>query len=247
MKQGLSILLICIFFFQSLSAQETGYLNGTIVDSLSNVNIIAANVYVPDDTIQYGVVSDLNGFYVLELPVGRHQILVSYIGYEDKIIDVEIVANKTLTQNIFIHVPILRRPEAGEAIDGLYGHWKIKCIERDGKTLRPSRADKKNGLAGLYYLPFEDHEDGIGVFRYSNGGPMIGDFYFRHEGEGFIRMDHVFIQEITISNFRTRSFIYNNLNFGKIWDDYKVSFKNADKMIIENDRIKMICIRVESD
>lgn len=244
---SLKIILLSLSIASSTNLKaQTSYstVSGFILDSLTNEKVQFANVFVPAANIEYGVVSDINGFYALELPEGKRQIMVTYIGYEDKTIDVEISADKPLSKNILISVPILKRPKAGEAIEDIYGHWKIKCIERDGKVFKAKKNEKQNGRYGLYYSRFPDHEAGIGIFEYSLGGDKIGEFYFRHSGDGQITMNHVFLQEVTMAG-RERSKIYNNLNIGKIYDAYTVSFKSADKMIIENDMIRMVCKRVE--
>lgn len=243
MRNRLIILFLLIFSSYYISAQNTGYINGLIIDSLNNEKVLFANVFINNDTIQYGVVSDINGFYSLELPEGRHQISVTYIGYEDKIVEVDIIADKTLTENIYIHIPILRRPKPGVKMENLYGHWRIKCVERDGKTLRPNRYERKFEEAGLYYNRFPDHEAGIGIFSYNNACKGIGNFYFRHSGKGQITMDHT-VLEVILLGCNAKRPVYNNLNFGKLYEDYTVTFKSDKKMIIENDKIKMICKKV---
>ncbi len=84
---------ICIFFFlviipNLLIAQNNKQkIRGTVLDKLSQTPIIGAVAQLNNDTVKSGVLTDLNGDYVLtDIAPGRYEVKVSYTGYKDVII-----------------------------------------------------------------------------------------------------------------------------------------------------------------
>ena len=89
--------VITLLFSVSLVYAQTGRIEGFIFDSQYNEPLPGANVFL--EGTSYGAATDLNGKYVVPLvPAGSYKMVVKYIGYVDKIIDVTIVANQTLEQ-----------------------------------------------------------------------------------------------------------------------------------------------------
>lgn len=76
------------------SAQESGenaILSGFIRDSASREIVIGAIIYVPE--LQRGTTTNAYGFYSLELPAGRHQVIVSAGGYQGDTIRMQLGSN----------------------------------------------------------------------------------------------------------------------------------------------------------
>lgn len=69
-----------------VSAQQlTQTIRGTIYDVDSKTPLIGANVYIPDADPIIGAITDVNGKFRLEkVPVGRVNLKISCLGYEDK-------------------------------------------------------------------------------------------------------------------------------------------------------------------
>jgi hypothetical protein len=64
------------------NAQITQTLRGTIIDKAAETPLVGAAVVVDKITPQLGAVADENGnFEIKNVPTGRHQIIVSFIGY----------------------------------------------------------------------------------------------------------------------------------------------------------------------
>ena len=81
----ISISLIIVILFGQLFAQS-GSITGLILDAENNDPLIGANVIVVGTTM--GAATDLNGNYLIQnVPVGAVSLNVSYIGYEEKSID----------------------------------------------------------------------------------------------------------------------------------------------------------------
>ena len=64
--------------FQGLRSQEV---TGTITDKQSGEVLLFVNIIGPE---KRGTVSDENGAYRLELPVGQSKVSVSFIGYNSQ-------------------------------------------------------------------------------------------------------------------------------------------------------------------
>lgn len=113
MKYLRTIFGITIFTF--LVSQNNTYANdlsqtvkGTITDAQSKAPIIGASVVILNTDPLKGSITDIDGsFKIDDVPLGRHIIKISYIGYEDRIIPEvlvgsgkEVVLNATLTESI---------------------------------------------------------------------------------------------------------------------------------------------------
>ena len=94
-------LFLFVFFLSVLSivAQETGSLKGKVVAAENDEPLPFANVIVEGTTI--GSATDLEGKYLItNIPVGKHKVKFSYVGYQPKEVEVEIFPNKTLELNV---------------------------------------------------------------------------------------------------------------------------------------------------
>ena len=85
-----------IFFFLILASavafSQNGTLRGSVIDSETGETIIGANVLLKGTYI--GTVTDLDGQFLLELPVGIHDIQISYITYATITIEGVEIKNK---------------------------------------------------------------------------------------------------------------------------------------------------------
>tara|TARA_R110002049_G_scaffold308602_6_gene513102 strand:- start:1287 stop:3623 length:2337 start_codon:yes stop_codon:yes gene_type:complete len=77
---------ICLlsFFSISLTAQDlTQTIKGKIVDSFSQEPILSATIVIIDSNPTLGTTSGIDGNFTLEnVPIGRYDIKISYLGYE---------------------------------------------------------------------------------------------------------------------------------------------------------------------
>ncbi|MEM7103107.1 MAG: TonB-dependent receptor [Bacteroidota bacterium] len=89
-KQILFTGLLGVLFLAAGAQNPEGYsqtIRGTIVDEDTKSPIIGANVVIVDSEPFLGASSDINGkFRLVNVPVGRHTISVSYLGYEPLVI-----------------------------------------------------------------------------------------------------------------------------------------------------------------
>ena len=94
------LLLTCVTTLLFLQAAwgQTGIVSGRITDELG-LPLPGASVFLPE--LQKGMPSDANGYYTLvEVPVGTHQMTISFIGYKKVEQQVTVTANQTTVLNV---------------------------------------------------------------------------------------------------------------------------------------------------
>src|SRR5688572_9305166 len=97
----LAVACTCLSF--PLAAQSTQTIRGKISDGVSNTVLIGVSITVlTTDQKTFGAVTDANGqFRIDKVPVGRHTVRITYIGYEEQSIPNTIVtAGKEVILNI---------------------------------------------------------------------------------------------------------------------------------------------------
>ena len=74
--------LFSLTFFISLSVfgQEKLTLSGILYDQSSNETLIGVSIYFPE--LKSGTSTNEYGFYSITIPAGKHQISISYLGYQ---------------------------------------------------------------------------------------------------------------------------------------------------------------------
>ena len=88
-------LFLSFFLVQVSFAQGTGSLKGKIYDESTKDGLPGANIIIKGTAI--GTASDLNGnFLIRNIPVGKQSVVVSFVGYDPKTEELEIVQNRTL-------------------------------------------------------------------------------------------------------------------------------------------------------
>lgn len=72
----------------AINSQLNSTIKGTIIDKASQTPLIGVNIIVKESTPIIGTVTDINGEFRLEsVPVGRHTIEISYIGYKTQVLN----------------------------------------------------------------------------------------------------------------------------------------------------------------
>ncbi|HSF90457.1 MAG TPA: TonB-dependent receptor [Saprospiraceae bacterium] len=87
--------------FMSLAghAQARHTISGYVKDDQTGETLIGANVYLESDA-KTGTVTNTYGFFSMTLPEGVHRIVVSYLGYQHHIEEVNLVSNVNLNINM---------------------------------------------------------------------------------------------------------------------------------------------------
>jgi len=137
-------LVTFILLSQSLFAQsEQSYnIRGIVQDEVTQQSLIGALVYVVDYENQ-STTTDENGEFTIEaLPLGRHSLHVSYLGYIAFVSNIEIKSGKELVLNIAMkedlksldEVVITSRAEKSKPINSLaYASTRTFSVEESSK------------------------------------------------------------------------------------------------------------------
>jgi hypothetical protein len=119
MKTKLFLLnFLMLLFIRSYSQNQTQTVRGTIIDKESKTPLIGATVQVINGTAM-GTTTDENGtFRVLNVPVGRKTIKVSYLGYETMTMpDVMVTAGKEVVLTLSLTEAITKINEVTISYD----------------------------------------------------------------------------------------------------------------------------------
>ena len=93
------VLLTVFYFIPLILAAQNYTLSGYIKDFASGETLIGANVYNSDKKTQ-GTATNNYGFYSLTLPKGNYSITFSYVGYQDKVVKVELLQSQTMNMDL---------------------------------------------------------------------------------------------------------------------------------------------------
>ncbi len=95
MKYHLILLFGIVLFSGSIEAQEDYTLSGYLKDASSGETLIGANIFDLNNQA-LGTSSNAYGFYSLSLPAGEYQLVASYLGYNNSIIEVLLDSDQKL-------------------------------------------------------------------------------------------------------------------------------------------------------
>ncbi len=102
MKKELFFALLLISVSGIHAQQVTQAIKGRIIDEASHIPLVGASVLIPGTDPVMGTISDIEGYYRIDnVPVGRYNIEISYLGYEPFVInEVLISSGKEVVLNI---------------------------------------------------------------------------------------------------------------------------------------------------
>jgi outer membrane receptor for ferrienterochelin and colicin len=111
MKSSSFLLRIILFSFLTISVVKAqGFIQGTISDSLTQKTLVGANVFIMGTSL--GAATNIDGDYLItNIPIGKQSIKISYIGYKAKILEVEILNNKSTVLEIQLLPEVLEGEE----------------------------------------------------------------------------------------------------------------------------------------
>jgi hypothetical protein len=150
----LSVLFIFCFLFITAFSQERYTLSGYVRSAADGEELIGATVAVK--ALNTGVSSNVYGFYSLSLPEGNYQVSYSYIGYEEKTIEIELKQN--IQQNIELSEMVneLETVEiTDEAADKNVESIEMSVNKIDAKTIKkiPALLGEADVVRSILLLP----------------------------------------------------------------------------------------------
>ena len=106
MKQS-KILFLLLFLPMLVDAQSQKFtLSGYIKDAQNGEDLIGATVVVADQA-SIGVTSNIYGFYSLSLEAGQYELAFQYLGYQTKVIPIDLKADQTLNVELGANSQVL--------------------------------------------------------------------------------------------------------------------------------------------
>lgn len=97
------VTIFVLFFSVKLTAQSTQTIRGRVVEEITQTPLIGVNVTVTsiEDKV-VGTATDIDGnFRIEDVPVGRHSLKVTYIGFEEQTLsNIVVTAGKEVVLNI---------------------------------------------------------------------------------------------------------------------------------------------------
>ena len=134
MKANLKLLVLLSFLFSTLVfAVESGVIKGKIKDD-DNYSLAGANVYIK--SLGVGTSSNQNGEYTLvEIPEGKYEITISYLGYKKEVVDVTVQNGKTTLSNVTLKPATIEGKEIVVMGDRLKGQAKALSQQRSNENI----------------------------------------------------------------------------------------------------------------
>ena len=170
------ILLSCILLSGIISvAQERFTVNGYIKDQNTGETLIGANIYNASNPTD-GTTSNTYGFFALSLPEGSYQLIISYLGYEEQTIDID------LNDNFKIEIGLVKGLIMEEVVISAEEDQKAQNVEGtqmgtidlpiDNVKLMPALFGEVDILKTLQLLPgVLSAGEGSAGFYVRGGGP----------------------------------------------------------------------------
>ncbi len=113
MLKYFTLLSFSIVTFFSL-AQPTQNVRGRVVDSETYSPVYAAKIKIitADTSRIYGAITEENGTFIIsEVPVGKHQLTVFIVGYDEKVITIEVNSGKETVLEIPVSESFYKQAE----------------------------------------------------------------------------------------------------------------------------------------
>ena len=83
--------LLCFFLLFSMSCfSQNLQLHGLIYDSTTNEPLIGVKIKIDN---HLNAITDINGKYKIDLEAGKHQLKLSFVGYEDLFSEIDLSSN----------------------------------------------------------------------------------------------------------------------------------------------------------
>ncbi len=82
-KSFFTLVFSLLFSISGFSTENDQALRGTLLDTDTQQPIVGATIFIPNSNPFIGTNSDINGVFELVVPIGRVDLKITAIGYED--------------------------------------------------------------------------------------------------------------------------------------------------------------------
>lgn len=119
----ITCLLVTSFISKPYSQSLSQTIRGTVIDKITHTPLFGANIIIIDSNPLAGAASDLNGeFRISKVPVGKHSLRITYLGYKERIIPnvvvnsgKELVITIELEENVVLNKEVVISAEGNKA------------------------------------------------------------------------------------------------------------------------------------
>lgn len=169
-------LFLLIFILSSSLAFSQTEISGTVTDQETKEPLIGANIVFEDTST--GTATDYDGKYTLTVPEGATKVVISYTGYQDKII--------TLDNRTNLDIELSSGTDIEEVIVIGYGVVEKRDVTGAVNSIKPVSKDV------VQYDDFQGFLQGraTGVYVQSNGNELGAPNTIRIRGTNSLRGDN---------------------------------------------------------
>ncbi|MBN1782364.1 carboxypeptidase-like regulatory domain-containing protein [bacterium] len=100
------LLLAAVLFAGTLRARSRSLISGTVIDARTMEPVYLADVFLSNTTLGCAT-TDQGRFSLSDVPLGTYEMVIHHIGYEPKIVHVDVLTAKQLDLNIEIDPRVL--------------------------------------------------------------------------------------------------------------------------------------------
>ena len=173
-KFNLLLIWVGLFSILGLSntfAQSKGKIVGKVIEETSGTPLIGANVIILNTS--QGASADLQGNYTISgVQPGNYQISVSYLGYEEKVLNVTVQANQVIVVDFLLK-------ESAKNLSGVTVYGQLTRGQAKALNEQKNAPNIKNVVSSEQFQLFPDRNAAETVARI----PGVSISYDQGEGE----------------------------------------------------------------
>jgi len=134
-----NLLFILLSFITTITFAQKATIKGTVTDAKTKETLIGVNIIL---TKEIGIVTDVNGFYSIDVNPGTYTVIFRYVGYTEETALVKLHAGETRTLNMSMNQEV-RMLDAVVVSAGRH-EQKLSDITVSMEIIRPSMIESNN-------------------------------------------------------------------------------------------------------
>lgn len=227
--------LMCIF--GSLSAQQTGILQGKVVNSSEGYGMPGVNIIIKETVL--GTASGLHGeFTISNIPIGKYEVLISCLGFQTQEKIMEIKPGETTSMEIFLEEGSINLSSIRVEASKPFSAASSMSAREFDMEIRPARTAQDllslapglfiaqhagGGKAEQIFLRGFDADHGTDVGIYVDGMPV--NMVTHGHGQGYADLHFVIPETVDAMSVQKGSYF---AEFGNFATAGSISLKTVD-------------------
>jgi hypothetical protein len=138
----------------SYGSKSNAIVKGEIINGSSSEALIGAKINLTDLNISFE--SDHLGRFLMNIPVGEHEVKIIYPGFEDKTMRIKVFSDGSISIEMYLKTIMLDEVSVTSVkVDQYYRRTKMSVMSIDAKTIRelPTNLGETDVIKGLSLLP----------------------------------------------------------------------------------------------